>query len=137
MKAIKATAWAMFKELLRRICLLLWWRLTRRQLSRFARWRVRLVNKTNEKVGQLTDEVESLRQQLRQQSADAAWTKERLDGQIAILTEQLGLYTDIVQRERQRVAAETAIQSRRESEATMGGMRAAGAGLLSSDFTEG
>jgi len=53
--------------------------------------------------------------------ADAAWDQERLQGQIAILNEQLKSYIDIANRERARVAAETAILARKERNAQYGG----------------
>lgn len=52
---------------------------------------------------------------------DARWENERLTGQIAILNEQLKQYVDIANRERARVAAETAILARRERNAQYSG----------------
>jgi cell division septum initiation protein DivIVA len=110
----------MIGELLRRFCRLLWVLVTRRELRRTARLRARFQGEQSRMLGTITD----LERQLRQHSADSTWEVERLTGQIAILTEQLSLYADIVQRERQRVAAETAGLSRKESEAKFGGQSA-------------
>lgn len=61
--------------------------------------------------------ADELQRTLDRQRADAAWDNERLTGQNAILQEQLKAYIDISNRERARVAAETAILARRERDA--------------------
>ena len=61
--------------------------------------------------------ADELQKTLDRARADAAWDKERLTGQIAILQEQLKAYVDISTRERARVAAEIAMWARRERNA--------------------
>jgi hypothetical protein len=117
---------ALIVEFLRRIFLALWWLASRRERQRTARLRAKLARERRRFDATTAD----LEQRIRQQSADARWEEDRLNGQIAILNEQLAMYSDIVQRERQRVSAETAILARRESDARYNSGPAGGASLL-------
>ena len=113
-----------------------WWRtcfgvmlaLSRRKFRSLRRRLDRERNRFNRLEFDLRRQLADAEQRLRQQEADSRWDKDRLQGQLAIMEEQLRLYVDIVSRERARVAAETAGIARREREARYSST--AGAALL-------
>lgn len=100
---------------------MLWCWLTRREFGRTKRLR-RAIAAERKRLQATIDDLES---RLRRQEADSLWERERLEGRLAIATEEHQQLLDVIQRDRQRIAAETAAFARRESEAKFG---AAGTG---------